>query len=57
MSHFVVTMINSGNVEQWKRSEWKKSSGEEVKNKELWQEYAELAEHHEIHATLGKNNK
>ena len=56
-SNFVVNTLNSGNVEKWKRAEWRKSSGKEVKNKELWQEYADLAERHKIHATRSKNNE
>lgn len=56
-SNFVTNTLNSGNVEKWKRAEWRKSSGREVKNKELWQEYADLAERHKIHATRSKNNE
>lgn len=53
-SSFVTNMITGGNVEAWRRSEWKKSSGEDVKNKELWQEFADLMETHKIGVTFCK---
>ena len=34
-------MINRGNPEQWKRSEWIKNGGGPVKHKDLWQQYLE----------------
>ena len=33
---FIVAMAENGNLEAWKRAEWKKSSGEDVQHKELW---------------------
>lgn len=54
---FIANMINSDNVEHWKREEWKKSSGEDVKHKELWQQYAEYAEKHRITAEYEKKHK
>ncbi|MFR6161844.1 MAG: RNase H family protein [Mediterraneibacter gnavus] len=36
---FIKNMIENGKPEQWKRAEWRKPSGEEVKNLELWQQY------------------
>ena len=38
---FVRNMINRGNPEQWKRSEWIKNGGGPVKHKDLWQQYLE----------------
>lgn len=54
---YVANTINNGRVETWRRSEWKKSSGEDVKNKELWQEFADLTEKHKITATFCKHHK
>lgn len=54
---FITNMINGDNVEHWKREEWKKSSGEDVKHKELWQQYAEYAEKHRITAEYEKKHK
>ena len=45
---FVKNMIEQGRPEEWKRAEWKKPSGEEIKNRELWQEYRELSKNHKI---------
>lgn len=53
---FLASMAGNGNLEAWRRAEWKKSSGEDVKNKELWQEYAEMAEKHKITFALGKQH-
>ena len=36
---FVINTFESGRVETWKRSEWHKPSGEEIKNKELWKQF------------------
>ena len=54
---FVANTINNGRVENWRRSEWKKSSGEDVKNKELWQEFADIAKKHKITATFCKHHE
>ena len=54
---FVANMINSDNIDRWKRTEWKKSSGEDVKHKELWQQYAEYTHKHQITAVYEKKHK
>ena len=54
-STFFKNTVERGNPESWKRSEWKKASGEEVKYKELWQEYLELAAGHEIEVRFRKH--
>ena len=53
---FIKNMIENGKPEQWKRAEWRKPSGEEVKNLELWQQYQELAERHEIAVRFSKHH-
>ena len=40
----------------WKRSEWKKASGKDIKNKELWQQYQEQASQHNISVRFSKYN-
>lgn len=47
---FVRNMINHGNPEQWKRSEWIKNGGGPVKHKDLWQQYLETKDEHKITA-------
>lgn len=36
---FIKNMYENGTAEHWQRSEWVKSDGGEVKNKELWQQF------------------
>ena len=38
---FLVTTINEGNMDKWKREEWRRPHGKEIKNKELWQELSQ----------------
>lgn len=38
---FIINTFENGRLEDWRRSEWHKASGEEVKNKELWQQFLE----------------
>ena len=52
---FIVNMVNRGNPEAWRRSEWKKSRGGEVKHKELWQQYLTLADRHKIDVKHSEN--
>lgn len=54
---FVINTVNRGNPEGWMRAEWKKPSGEEVKNKELWQQFLELQQKHEIGFRFSKHGK
>lgn len=54
-STFFKNTVERGNPESWQRSEWKNSSGEDVKHKELWQEYLELAAGHEIEVRFRKH--
>lgn len=53
---FIKNMIENGKPEQWKRAEWRKPSGEEVKNQELWQQYQTLSERHEIAVRFSKHH-
>lgn len=54
---FVINTVDRGNPEGWKRAEWKKPSGEEVKNKELWQQFLELQQKHKIGFQFSKHGK
>lgn len=54
---FVKGMVENGNLESWRRAEWKKSSGEDVQNKELWQEFLELKERHDIEFRFRKHHE
>lgn len=54
--YFIKNMIENGKPEQWKRAEWRKPSGEEVKNQELWQQYQTLSERHEIAVRFSKHH-
>ena len=54
---FVKAMAENGNLEAWRRAEWKKSSGEDVQHKELWREYAELAGRHRVTFVPGKHHE
>lgn len=40
---FINNMITAGNPEKWQKNGWKKSDGETVQNKDLWQQYIELS--------------
>lgn len=41
-SRYVLQAIQKGWLNSWKRNGWRKSSGEEIANKELWQEVDRL---------------
>lgn len=36
---FIKNMYENGTAEQWRRTEWTKSDGKDVANKELWQQF------------------
>ena len=36
-NYYVANMIEQGNPEKWRRSEWKKAAGTQVQNKDLWE--------------------
>lgn len=42
--HFIKGIYEQNQIEAWRRAEWKKSTGEEVANKELWQQFFEEVE-------------
>lgn len=46
---FLVNMIRGGNMEKWKREEWRRPQDKELKNKDLWQQLAEHMEKHQVH--------
>ncbi len=45
---YVKNMIEQGNPEKWRRSEWKKAAGTEVQNKELWKLFLEEKDKQEM---------
>lgn len=53
---FVKNTAERGSLETWRRSEWKKAGGGEVKNRDLWQQYTELADKHTITFRFSKFN-
>lgn len=53
---FVKNTAERGSPENWRRSEWKKADGREVKNRDLWQQFTELAGRHEIAFRFSKHN-
>lgn len=42
--HFIKGIYEQNLIETWRRAEWKKPTGEEVSNKELWQQFFEQVE-------------
>ena len=53
---FIKNTAERGCMEDWRRSEWKKSSGEEVINKELWQQFLDQMDRHIIAFRFSKIN-
>ena len=47
-SAYVVNGFNQGWIYNWKKNNWKTSSKEPVKNKELWQELYSLTKEHDV---------
>ena len=54
--NFVKSTIEQNRLEAWRRLEWTKPSGGEVKNKELWQQFLEEMDKHEIEVRFNKNH-
>lgn len=52
-SSYIDLNVNGGKIEEWLVSNWI-SNGKEIKNKDLWQQYIELADKHLI---IVKNEK
>lgn len=48
MGRHIYSGIQNGWPEKWEERGWRNAKGEEVKNKELWQQYRKLAAGHEI---------
>ena len=47
-SAYVVNAFNQGWIYNWIKKGWKTASGEQVKNKELWQELYNLTKEHKV---------
>ena len=54
---FLVTTINEGNMDKWKREEWRRPHGKEIKNKELWQELSEQMEKHRVSLEFSESTR
>ncbi|MCI6467040.1 MAG: hypothetical protein MSA90_16435 [Faecalicatena sp.] len=53
---YIKNIAERGSPESWRRSEWKKPSGEEVKNRELWQQFLEQMDKHIIAFHFSRHN-
>ena len=49
---YIKNMIEQGNPEKWRRSEWKRAAGGAIQNQELWKLFLKEAEKHEIEMRL-----
>lgn len=63
-SSYCVNAFNQGWIFNWMKKGWKTASGEEVKNKELWQELYSLTKEHRVtfnkvkgHSNVELNNR
>ena len=45
---YVTNMITQGNLEKWRRSEWKKAAGTQVQNKDLWEMFLTEKDKHDV---------
>ena len=43
-SAYVVNSINSGWIDKWRQNNWKTTKGGDVKNRDLWEQFAMLCE-------------
>lgn len=53
----LVNMIRQGNVEKWKREEWRRPQDKELRNQELWQQLWEQTQKHRLTFVYTKHNK
>lgn len=54
---YVKDMAEQGNPEKWRRAEWKKATGSDVQNRELWQLFLEEKDKQEIEFRFSKFNE
>lgn len=47
-NYYVTNMMMQGNPEKWRRSEWKRSAGKQVQNKDLWEMFLAEKDKHEL---------
>lgn len=47
-NNIVLSGINNGWLEEWRNNNWINKKGNEVANKELWQQYLKLSSKHQI---------
>ena len=56
-SAYVVNSINNGWIEKWQKNNWKTTKDEDVKNKDLWEDFIilrEKAKAHGVYITIIK---
>lgn len=54
---YLVNTINEGWMERWQQSAWKNKSGQEVKNKYIWQLIYDVSREHSIKAVFEKQHE
>lgn len=47
-NNFIKNIVESGNLSKWEENGWKTSKGEDIKNKELWQQLRDEMKKHKI---------
>ena len=48
-SAYVVNSINNGWIEKWQQNDWKTTKGDDVKNRDLWEQFAALCDKAKVH--------
>lgn len=54
---YLQNSVERGNLEEWAKKNWKKTSGEEIKHKDLWQEFMRFTDLHEITFRFSKHHE
>ncbi len=56
-SKYIINQVECENPEAWNRSEWLNAKGKGVIHKDLWQQFLEQKEKHQITLTLSKHHE
>lgn len=54
---YIKNMVESENPEKWRREEWKRAAGRDVKNKELWVLFLEEKEKHKVEIRFSRHDE
>lgn len=54
---YLQNSVERGSLEEWAKKNWKKTSGEEIKHRELWQEFLSFMDVHEIMFQFSKHHE